>query len=166
MARVLLGLGANLGDRAANLYHALSELCRHGARLLALSPLYETEPWGVQDQPRFLNAACQVEVTLEPQALLAMLKEIEKLLGRQPTVRYGPRPIDLDILLYDDVIIDTPQLQIPHPGMLARGTVLVPLADIVPQIRHPLSGRTIAEHLAELGPTPDVAPYPPGLPPK
>jgi 2-amino-4-hydroxy-6-hydroxymethyldihydropteridine diphosphokinase len=166
MAQVLIGLGANLGDRAANFYAATRGLLAHGCDVIALSPLYETEPWGVTDQPRFLNAVCQVRTDLAPPALLDTLKEIERSLGRQETMRDGPRPIDLDILLYDDLILDTPRLTIPHRGMVDRSTVLVPLADLVPNLPHPITGRTIKEHLADLGPTPDVAPYPPGLPAK
>jgi 2-amino-4-hydroxy-6-hydroxymethyldihydropteridine diphosphokinase len=166
MAQVLIGLGANLGDRAANFYAAVRELFAHGCEVTALSPLYETEPWGVTDQPRFLNAVCQVRTDLAPTALLNTLKEIEHTLGRQETMRYGPRPIDLDILLYDNLILDTPRLTIPHRGIVDRSTVLAPLADLVPNLRHPITGQTIKEHLADLGPTPDIALYPPGLPAK
>lgn len=166
MAQVLIGLGANLGDRAANFYAATRELLARGCDLIALSPLYETEPWGVTDQPRFLNAVCQVRTDLSPPALLDTLKEIERSLGRQETMHHGPRPIDLDILLYDNLILDTPRLTIPHRGMVDRSTVLVPLADLTPNLCHPITGRTVEEHLADLGSTPDVAPYPPGLPAK
>ena len=164
MAQVLIGLGGNMGDRAANFYAATRELLARGCDVIALSPLYETEPWGVTNQPRFLNAVCQVRTDLTAPALLDTLKEIERSLGRQETMHYGPRPIDLDILLYDDLFLDTPRLTIPHLGMVDRSTVLVPLADLAPNLRHPITGRTVKEHLADLGPTPDVAPYPPGLP--
>ncbi len=164
MVRVYLGLGANLGDREANLRRARQELEARSIHVARMSPLYETEPWGVTDQPRFLNAACEASTVLAPHALLDVLKQIEREMGREETVRFGPRPIDLDILLYGDLVIDTPRLAIPHRGMLARSTVLVPLADIAPEVRHPLTGRSIIEHMAALGPTPDVAPYPPGLP--
>lgn len=163
---VYLGLGANLGDREANIAQALAALSRRGCRVCALSPLYETEPWGIMDQPRFLNAAACVETALGPHALLDALKMIEKELGRKPSIRYGPRPIDLDILLYADLRIATPRLTVPHAGMLERASVLVPLADIAPEMRHPVTGLTIATHRKSLGATPDVAPYPPGLGPR
>ncbi|HHX64584.1 MAG TPA: 2-amino-4-hydroxy-6-hydroxymethyldihydropteridine diphosphokinase [Chloroflexi bacterium] len=164
MATVYIGLGANLGDREANIREALRRMADARMRILAVSPLYETEPWGITDQPRFLNGACAIETDLSPEELLDTLKKIEADMGRVRTVRNGPRPIDLDILLYDDRRIETPRLKVPHPGIVERNTVLVPLVDIAPDLKHPLTGRTMTDHLADLGPTPDVAPYPPGLP--
>jgi 2-amino-4-hydroxy-6-hydroxymethyldihydropteridine diphosphokinase len=163
MERVYLGLGANLGDREANLRHAVQAMRGRGLTVLTLSPLYETEPWGITDQPRFLNAACAIETDCEPHQLLDLLKAIERDLGRVPAVRFGPRPIDLDILLYGALRIAMPRLVVPHPGMLERASVLVPLADIAPAARHPATGLTVKEHLQNLGDTTGVAAYPPGL---
>lgn len=163
MARVYLGLGANLGDRQANIKRALALLDEKNVHVCQVSPLYETEPWGLREQPRFLNAACRVETYYVPHVLLDLLKCLEKRMGRVDTGRYGPRPIDLDILLYDNIRFDTPNLTVPHPDMLARATVLVPLADIAPHERHPRTGLTILEHLERLGAISGIAPYPPGL---
>ena len=163
MPSVYLGLGSNLGDRQKALHRALCEMQRSGILALAISPLYETEPWGVVDQPRFLNAVCQATTAFEPHKLLALLKSIEVNMGRVPAARYGPRVIDLDILIYDDLRLETVTLTIPHPGMLERASVLVPLVDIAAGLRHPITGRTIAEHRAQLGVIPGVRLYPPGL---
>jgi len=160
---VYLGLGANLGDREASLRRALDMLAERGCQVLAVSPLYETEPWGVLDQPRFLNAACLVETALPPHRLLDTLLEVEVALGRVRTQRYGPRSIDLDILMYGELRIRTARLTVPHPGMLERATVLAPLADIALSVEHPESGRPIAYHLRALGALDGVASYPPGL---
>ena len=163
MARAYLGLGSNLGDREKHLLGALALLRRAGVMVGATSRLYETEPWGVTGQPPYLNAACAIDTDLPPHELLATLKETERRTGRRPGLRWGPREVDLDILLYDDLIIATPSLTIPHRGMLERWSVLVPLADIAAQMRHPATGLTIGEHLAALGEPSGIAPYPPGL---
>ena len=162
MSTVYVGVGTNLGDRAGAVDEAYARLAAAGLRLVAVSPLYETEPWGLLDQPRFLNAACAIETLRPPHALLALLKSIERDMGRRTTVRNGPRVIDLDILLYDAIEISTERLTIPHRGMLERATVLIPLADIAPHVRHPLTGRTITDHMHALGPISGIAPYPPG----
>jgi 2-amino-4-hydroxy-6-hydroxymethyldihydropteridine diphosphokinase len=142
MAEVYLGLGSNLGDRENNLRAAMHHLCGIG-EITAVSPIYETEPWGLREQPPFLNAACAVRTDCAPLDLLHLVKSIEEVLGRRPTVRWGPRIIDIDILLYDDVVIATPELTIPHPSLPERAFVLIPLADIAPQVVHPILHRTI-----------------------
>lgn len=156
MAIVYLALGGNLGDRAASLRAARERLEQGGVHIAPCSSLYETEPWGVADQPRFLNAVCRGRTELAPAALLALIKRIEAEMGRTPTVRYGPRPIDIDILLYDEQQLATPELTIPHPRLHERAFVLVPLAEIAPGLRLPGSARTVRELLEALGETGDV----------
>ena len=163
MSTVYLGIGSNLGVREENIARALNMLARQHCAILSVSPLYETEPWGLAEQPRFLNAACLIETDLLPEALLDTLKAIETELGRVSTVRNGPRTIDLDILLYDGLCLATERLTIPHAGMLQRATVLVPLNDIAPEARHPVTGLTISAHLHRLYPLRGIAPYPPGF---
>lgn len=140
---VYLALGANLGDRRANLSAALAALPPH-VQVLQVSHLFETEPAYVTDQPRFLNAALCGATALAPAALLARLKQIEQELGRAAGPRFGPRPIDLDILLYDDLALDSPDLTIPHPRMAERPFVLVPLAQIAPGLTPPGWGEPVA----------------------
>ncbi|MGC9360541.1 MAG: 2-amino-4-hydroxy-6-hydroxymethyldihydropteridine diphosphokinase [Anaerolineae bacterium] len=163
MAHVYLSLGSNLGDRAASIQAALQKLPLYGLEVLTTARLYETQPWGVADQPRFLNSACIARITLPPLRVLQAAKAIERALGRTPTRRWGPRVIDIDLLLYDNVTTHSPELTLPHPGLLDRAYVLVPLAEIAPNVRHPITHQTVREHLQAMGPTPGVAPYPPGL---
>ncbi len=153
---MFLGLGGNLGDREANLRAARERLERGGVAVERCSSLYETEPWGVVDQPHFLNAVCQGRTMLAPMELLALAKRIEGELGRAPTVRYGPRPIDIDILLYGAQVLATPELTVPHPRLAERAFVLVPLAELAPDLPLPGDGRTVRELLEALGETEGV----------
>jgi len=150
---VYLGLGSNLGDRRRNLEAALDALRAHPAvRVLAVSALIETEPvGGPPGQGRFLNAAAKIETDLAPEALLEELKRVERALGRKPGPRWGPREIDLDILLYGDTILETGTLVIPHPRMRERRFVLEPLSEIAPDARDPMTGLTVRALLARLG---------------
>jgi 2-amino-4-hydroxy-6-hydroxymethyldihydropteridine diphosphokinase len=151
VATVYLGLGTNVGDRLANLRTALQRL-QMLARLEKASSLYETQPQGISDQPLFFNAVCRVITGLEPQALLRFLKNLEWEIGRRPGGQtWGPRPIDLDILLYDDRVVDAPELNVPHPRLAERAFVLVPLCELAPELRHPLLGKTMKELLASVG---------------
>ena len=151
MARVYVGLGTNLGNRTAGLQQALSKLEDAGARIEALSAVYETEPVGLRQQPWFLNMVCAVETDQTPCDLLATLQGIEYSMGRLRTVRWGPRPIDLDILLYDELVLDDLCLTIPHPRMTQRAFVLRPLAEIAPDLIFPGMELTIGEFLERLG---------------
>ncbi len=135
MTRVHLGLGSNLGDRHGRLIEACERLQAH-VTLEAISSINETEPWGYADQPRFLNAACSGETDLAPEDLLGFVKSIETELGRQPTFRYGPRAIDIDILLYGDAVVDQGNVHVPHAHLHERAFVLAPLNEIAAEIVH------------------------------
>jgi 2-amino-4-hydroxy-6-hydroxymethyldihydropteridine diphosphokinase len=126
---VAIGLGANLGDPEAQVERAIRELERVG-RVAARSSLFRSEPWGVRDQPEFVNAAVLLETSLDPYALLAALQRIEAELGRIPGERWGPRAIDLDVLFYDGVELDDPALTLPHPRLRERAFALAPLAEV------------------------------------
>ena len=143
MSIAYIALGTNLGDKRRQMENALAALQQAGVTVRRVSPFIETEPYGVTDQPAFLNGVCEVETTLSPQELLAILLKIETQQGRVRTRHWGPRVIDLDLLLYDDQIIDEPNLKVPHPDKENRAFVLQPLAAIAPQVVHPVLGKTI-----------------------
>jgi len=146
---VFISLGTNLGDREANLRLA-REKTAEGVEITATSSIYETPPWGVVDQPAFLNQVVAGITFLSPFKLLTFLKNIEQQMGRVKTFRFGPRLIDLDILLYGDRQVCNPRLTIPHPRMYQRAFVLVPLAEVAPDHHIPGTGLTVQQHLAEL----------------
>jgi 2-amino-4-hydroxy-6-hydroxymethyldihydropteridine diphosphokinase len=144
---VFLALGSNLGDRPAALEATIAAL-PPAVKVLERSPVYETPPWGVTDQPAFLNMVLKGETRLSPQALLAHLKQLEIELGRLPSIRYGPRLIDIDILFYGGLVLNNPGLTIPHPHLHERAFVLVPLADLAAGFVHPVLGKPVSELLA------------------
>jgi 2-amino-4-hydroxy-6-hydroxymethyldihydropteridine diphosphokinase len=149
MATAYIALGANEGDRLANLERAV-KILREITTVEAISPIYETEPMGYADQPWFLNAAARVISLLFPLELLHELQSIEASLGKATPFANGPRTLDLDLLLYDDLVQASVDLDLPHPRMHERRFVLTPLADIAADAKHPTMGKTIGELLAVL----------------
>lgn len=148
--RAYVGLGSNLGDRAAHLLLGLSALSRlPKTHLLRLSPVYETDPVG-PPQPPYLNMVAELETELSPKGLLAEMLRVEKALGRERRERWGPRTLDLDLLLYGDLVLEEAGLSVPHPRLHERAFVLVPLLDLLPEGRHPLLAQSFAELLASL----------------
>lgn len=154
MARVYLSLGSNLGDREATLQAAVAALGAVGS-VAACSHVYETAPWGDSDQPHFLNLCCALDTTLPARDLLGHTQAIERDLGRVPTRRWGPRALDVDLLVYGDLRLATPDLTLPHPRIAERAFVLAPLAEIARHLRiggdTPESSRSVADLLAALG---------------
>lgn len=150
LGRIILGLGSNLGNRVRHLERGLERLRAH-VDLESVSSIYETQPVELRDQPWFLNLVCRGMTRLKPRALLEFVQEVEAAEGRKRGVRFGPRTLDIDILAYDDRVIDEPELQVPHPRMTERAFVLEPLVEIAPDWRHPQLGRTARELRADLG---------------
>ncbi len=154
MAEALLALGGNLGDVRGTLDRAIATLCERGdIRLTARSSDYKTPPWGVADQPPFVNLCVSIETTLTPHELLAHTQAVERAFGRDRSQgpRWGPRPLDIDILAYDDLSLDTPELTLPHPRIFERAFVLVPLAEIAPG--RMIAGIRIRDALAHVDPS-------------
>jgi len=149
MADAYLALGSNLGDPAENLRTAVDRIGRR-LEIVEFSPAYWTEPVGMREQPDFLNAVLRARTALQPRELLSVLAAIEDEMGRRRDVPLGPRTIDLDLLVYDDLACSEAGLMLPHPRMLVRRFVLAPLADIAPDLRPVAGGPTVAELLAEL----------------
>lgn len=160
MKLLYLSLGSNLGDREANLHAALSLLSP-----TRVSPIYETEPVDYTNQPWFLNLVAEVETDLFPRQALAWTQRIERELGRVRTVPKGPRTIDIDILLFGSVVMRTSELEIPHPRLAERRFVLQPLADLAPDLKHPVTGHTVRQMLASLPDRVVVRPWKKSTPP-
>ena len=145
MAIAYIALGSNLGDKEKNLRRALLLLTQQGVEVVRVSSFLSTEPYGVTDQPQFLNAVACVRTSLAPLALLDVLLATELAMGRVRLRHWGERNIDLDLLLYEDVVLDTPRLRLPHPDMQNRDFVLLPLVEIAPELKHPTLQKTIWE---------------------
>ena len=161
MAAVFLGLGSNVGDRERNLANGVARLAQRGCAVDRRSPLYLTEPVALFPQGWFVNAVVRAATDLAPDALLRAALEIERDLGRVRDRHHGPRTLDIDLLLYDDLVLDTPDLVLPHPRLHERRFVLVPFNDVGAEVRHPTLGRTIAELLRDCPDQSAVKPHRP-----
>jgi len=149
-----IALGSNLGERERNLREAVEALRKqHGFEVCRVSRFYETTPVSGPPQPDYLNGVVEVRTGLRAHDLLKKLQDIEKAFGRRRATRWGPRTLDLDLLLYGDTVIETPDLQVPHPRLHERRFVLEPLSEIAPNVRHPVLGKTAAQLLSEVGST-------------
>ena len=147
-----LGLGTNMGDRKKNLAQALTILNdRPDLTVLRTSSIYETEPWGLANQPKFLNMVAEIATSISPDELLERVKKVEQDMGRKAGPRFGPRIIDIDILLLEDQVVDEPNLNVPHVSLHERAFILVPLSELAPDLVHPVFGVTVATLAAKVG---------------
>ena len=148
--KVLMSLGSNTGNRLNMLTKALSELEHDGFCIIDKSKIWETSPWGLTDQPRFLNMCISAETEMTPEEMISTVKNIEKKLGRSKKIKWGPREIDIDIIAIGELIIETPALSVPHRHMHERAFVLIPLKEIAPLFRHPVTWKTLDEMIGAL----------------
>lgn len=145
MPTAYIGIGSNLGNREENCEKAIKLLEGNNIKVTKRSSMIETEPWGIENQPKFINMAVEIETDLEPEELLSLLKKIEREIGRSSAERWGPRKIDIDILFYDDLVLKIPEFEIPHPHIADREFVLKPLSEIAPEKIHPLLKKSVKD---------------------
>lgn len=150
MHNVFIAIGTNLGDKEENIRQSIKKMAQNNIHIIKKSTVYKTMPYGYKNQPVFLNCVVQAETMLSPEELLYVLLSIEKQMGRKRKIHWGPRIIDLDIIFYDNLIINSSNLKIPHPDMQNREFVLKPLCDIAPNFVHPVLHKTVKELLKEL----------------